>query len=360
MLATGQVFRPASNCLHSGGNYAGKPLTPVASPLAMGKVTINDVAALAGVSKKTVSHVVNGIGRVAPATRERVEAAVAQLGFVPSPQARAFAAGHSSLVVLVHDGSDDPPLATLLAGLEEGLAPAGLVAGVHTGGDAGALARLIAAQRPRAVLLAPPLSADPDLLRACAEADCQAVRLAPEPVEGAGLWVDERQAAADAAGWLVALGHRRIGFIAGPEDDRRARARELGFIDAQAEQGLERGAEIVAQGDFTLTSGEDATRLLLEVSPRPTAILAANDAMAAGALRTLSAARLDVPGDISVMGLGDAPLAAALTPPLATMSLPWRDLARLAAARIVDPGAPVPPALPARLIPRASVGPAGD
>ena len=326
----------------------------------MAKVTINDVAALAGVSKKTVSHVVNGIGRVAPATRARVEAAVAELGFVPSPQARAFASGRSSLVVLVHDGSDDPPLAALLAGLEEGLASAGLVAGVHTGGDAGALARLIAAQRPRAVVLAPPLSADPALALACAEADCAMIRLAPEPMGGLFVWTDERQAAADAAGWLVALGHRRIGFIAGPEDDRRARARELGFIDAMAEQGLERGAEIVAQGEFTLASGEDAARLLLEVSPRPTAILAANDAMAAGALRALHAAGLAVPGDISVMGLGDAPLAAVLAPPLATMALPWRDLARLAAGRIIDPAAPTPSALPGRLVPRASVGPAGD
>lgn len=324
----------------------------------MGKITINDVAALAGVSKKTVSHVVNGIGRVAPETRARVEAAVAELGFVPSPQARAFAAGHSSLVVLAHDGSDDPPLAALLAGLEQGLAPAGLVAGVHTGSDAQALARLIAAQRPRAVVLAPPLSADPALLEAGADAGCPVVGIAPEPVEATALWADERQAAADAAGWLVALGHRRIGFIAGPEDDRRARARELGFIDAMAEQGLERGAEIVAQGDFSLASGEDAAHLLLEVSPRPTAILAANDAMAAGALRALCAAGLEVPGDISIMGLGDAPLAAALTPPLASMALPWRELARLAAVRIVDPESPPPPALPARLVPRASVGPA--
>ncbi|HMO68813.1 MAG TPA: substrate-binding domain-containing protein, partial [Novosphingobium sp.] len=265
---------------------------------------------------------------------------------------------HSSLVLLAHDGTDDPPLATLLAGLEEGLAPAGLVAGLHTGGDAGALARVIAAQRPRAVVLAPPLSADAALVDVCAQADCPVVRLTPEPVDGAALWADERQAAADAAGWLVALGHRRIGFIAGPEDDRRARARELGFIDAMAEQGLERGAEIVAQGDFTLASGEDAARLLLEVSPRPTAILAANDAMAAGALRAIRAAGLDVPGDISVMGLGDIPLAAALAPPLATMALPWRELARLAATRIVNPATPAPPALPARLVPRASVGPA--
>lgn len=324
----------------------------------MGRITINDVAARAGVSKKTVSHVVNGIGRVAPETRARVEAAVAELGFVPNPQARAFASGRSSLVVLGHDGSEDPPLAALLAGLAEGLAPAGLVAGVHTGSDAAALARLIAAQRPRAVVLAPPLSADAALLADCADPDCPVVRITPEPVEGLALWVDERQAAADAAGWLVALGHRRIGFIAGPEDDRRARARELGFIDAMAEQGLERGAEIVAQGDFSLASGEEAARLLLEVSPRPGAILAANDAMAAGALRALCAAGLAVPDDMSVMGLGDAPLAAALTPPLATMALPWRELARLAAARIIDAASPPPPALPARLVPRASVGPA--
>lgn len=327
----------------------------------MGKITINDVAALAGVSKKTVSHVVNGIGRVAPATRARVEAAVAQLRFVPSPQARAFASGRSGLVVLVHDGADDPPLAALLAGLEQGLAPAGLAAGVHacTGGAEG-LTRFLAAQRPHGVVLAPPLSADPSLAQACAALDCPIVRLAPEDTGDLFVWTDERQAAADAAGWLIALGHRRIAFIAGPEGDRRARARELGFIDAMAEQGLERGAEIVAQGDFTLPSGECAGRLLLEVSPRPSAILAANDAMAAGALRAARSAGLAVPSDLSVMGIGDAPLAGVTCPPLATMALPWAELARLAAARLADPALPRPAPLPARLVPRGSVGPAGD
>jgi len=327
----------------------------------MRRVTIKDVAARAGVSKKTVSHVVNGLAGVAAATRERVELAVAELGYAPSPQARAFAAGHSSLVVLVHDGSDDAALVSMLAGLQEGLDINGPALAVyrHAGGSEN-LARYLAAHRPQGIVLAPPLSGKADLVAACSAAGCRSLAIDCESGTGAPLSLDLQQAAADATGWLWALGHRRLAFVAGPEDDPRGRATEAGFLDALAGLGARPGAEIVAEGDFSSASGEAAARLLLEVSPRPTAILAANDAMAAGAMQAVLAAGLEVPRDLSIMGLGDTPAAALLAPPLASVALPWREIGRLAAAQAVATPILMPPTLPGTLVPRGSVRPTVD
>ena len=327
----------------------------------MQRVTINDVAARAGVSKKTVSHVANGLGGVSAATRQRVEAAIAELGYVASPQARAFAAGHSSLAVLLHDGSDEAALGPLLTGLQAGLAPQGLALAVHRHcGSAAELERFLAAHRPMGVAMVPPLSCDAELVRICAGSGSRTVALACEAGNQVQPGLGLRQAAADATGWLWALGHRRLAFIAGPEHDPRSRASEAGFLDGLAGAGSRSGVEIVAEGDFTAASGEAAARLLLQVSPRPSAILAANDAMAAGALQAVLAAGLQVPCDISIMGLGDTPAAGLLAPPLASMAMPWQELGRLAAARICDPAMPLPHCPRPTLVPRGSVGPAVD
>lgn len=330
----------------------------------MQRVTINHVAARAGVSKKTVSHVVNGLGSVSAATRRRVEAAVAELGYSANPQARAFASGRTSLAILVHDGSDEGAMAQLLEGLQDGLEPQGLAVAVHRSADATTLAAYLAAHRPLGVILPPSLSEKTDLAEVCKAAGCRTAPILSEPGHETALCVDERQAAADATGWLLALGHRRIAFIAGPDTDPRARACELGFISAMAGPGREQGVEIIAQGDFSAASGERAAQLLLEISPRPTAILAANDLMAAGAMRALLAAGLQLPQDISVMGLGNAPIAELLMPPLASVALPWRAIGLLAAKRLsggtelTAPGALG--TLAGTLISRGSVGPAVD
>lgn len=327
----------------------------------MQRVTINDVAARAGVSKKTVSHVVNGVAGVAAATRERVEAAVAELGYAPNPQARAFAYGRSSLAMVLHDGSEEAALAPLLAGLQDGLEPQGVVVAIH--GHSGSIAdleRYLVTHRPLGVVLVPPLSADADMVRACTAAGCRVVPIACQSGDETALNLDLQQAAADATGWLWAMGHRRLAFIAGPEGDPRASASEAGFLDGLIVGGSRQGAEIIAEGDFTAASGEAARRLLLAISPRPTAVLAANDAMAAGALQAAKAAGLRVPRDISIMGLGDCPAAVLLSPPLASMALPWREIGRLAAARLGGGATPVSATLPAALMPRASAGAAVD
>ena len=326
----------------------------------MAKATINDVARLAGVSKKTVSFVVNGRDGIAPDTRARVEEAIAVLGFVPSLQGRAFASGTTATVALLHgDLAEDREgsLAQAIAGAQRALAETGLALVVQPAGTAAGLRDFLEGQRPRGVILLPPLSARPVLAALCREMGTPCQRLAPAADGDAAHVIsgNDRQAASDAAGYLVALGHGRIGFIAGDEADAAAHERERGFADA-----LGSDAGLVAQGDGSFASGLAAARLLLELSPRPTAILAAGPAMAAGALAAAREAGLAVPQALSIMALGDVPHAGQLHPPLSAMRPPVAAMAEAAVRRLLAPAGEPPAEAPfyAELVARDSAGPA--
>lgn len=326
----------------------------------MAKATINDVARLAGVSKKTVSFVVNGRDGIAPDTRARVEEAIAALGFVPSLQGRAFASGTTATIALLHDDPADDReglLAQAIGGAQRGLAGTGLALVVQPAETAADLRDFLEGQRPRGVILLPPLSARPVLAALCREMGAPCQRLAPA-ADGDPAHViaaNERQAASDAASYLLALGHGRIGFIAGDESDATSHERERGFVDTLGDD-----AGLVAQGDGSFASGLAAARLLLELSPRPTAILAAGPAMAAGALAAAREAGLAVPDALSVMALGDVAHAGQLHPPLSAMRTPLAALAEAAVRRLLPPVAsPLAEArFYAELVVRGSTGPA--
>lgn len=330
----------------------------------MSKPTINDVARLAGVSKKTVSRVINDSPLLGAETRAKVEKVIADLGYVPNPQARALALKRNFLIALVHDGAD----AQLALGVEQGLLAAiadseyALVVRPLAAGDrAGELRRFIEQQRPAGVLLLPPLSGDEALAALCREEGCAYVRLGASALDEPARLVaaNEREAAAAAVGYLIAIGHRRIGIVAGPEGDGVAQERELGYLDAMADHDLDRGPALIAGGDFGFASGLAAGRLLLEVSPRPTAIFACSDAMAAGVLHAAREKDIAVPADLSIVGFGDTELAAQLWPPLATVRLPLAEMAQAAALKLVHPDAAThaPAQFRAEFVARASAAP---
>lgn len=224
------------------------------------------------------------------------------------------------------------------------------------------LRHFLTTHRPHGAILMPPLSAQTGLVDLCLELSVQPVRLSPSGLNGAAptLCSNDRQAAADATNYLIALGHMRIGFIAGPEHCPSAQQRELGFIDALAAHELDRGAELVAPSDGSLASGEAAARLLLEISPRPTAIFAASDEIAAGALRAAQALKVAVPDALSIIGFGDTAFAALLPVSLTSVRLPISEMAFSAAIQLIgDASAPPQPAeFFGTLIARATTGPA--
>ncbi|MEY4722173.1 MAG: hypothetical protein RIQ46_1898 [Pseudomonadota bacterium] len=326
----------------------------------MAKTTINDVARLAGVSKKTVSFVVNGRDGIAADTRARVVEAIAALGFVPSLQGRAFASGTTATIAVLHDPSAEDRegfLVQAIVGAQRALADTGLALVVQQADTAASLRGFLEGQRPRGVILLPPLSSRPVLSALCREMGTACQRLAPVADGDPALVIsgNERQAASDAASYLVAMGHGRIGFIAGEETDATAHERERGFADALGDH-----AGLVAQGDGSFASGLAAARLLLELSPRPTAILAAGPAMAAGALAAAREAGLAVPQALSVMALGDVAHAGQLHPPLSAMRAPVAAMAEAAARRLLAPADSVPAEARfyAELVARDSSGPA--
>ncbi len=214
--------------------------------------------------------------------------------------------------------------------------------------------------RPCGIILLPPLSGNPKLAALCRELGCKPICLAPDALDAQQYFCsNDRLAAADATNYQVALGHRRIGFISGPEHCRAARERELGYLDAMASHGLDRDAALIAPGDGSLASGIAAARLLLEVSPRPTAIFAASDEMAAGVLQAAHAMGIGVPGDLSVTGFGDSGAAALLCPPLTSVALPIGDMAFAAAIQLIgrENAPPQPVEFFGTLVARGSTGP---
>jgi LacI family transcriptional regulator len=291
---------------------------------------MNDVASRAGVSRKTVSRFIDGSAPVADETRARILTAMAQLGFGSPRPTGPPGIPASKDIVLLHDGS--APELTML--VEATLADQGdvrlLALRMCDDDPAGRLRRFLVRNLPSGVIVLPPLSDREELPAICAEAGIGCARLGY-----ADLACDDRAAMAQLVHWLLAEGHGRVGFISHADSSLSGRLREEGYVEAMG-HGLRNGPLMIVPGDGSLASGFTAAQILLDVSPRPAAIVAGNDEMAAGALQAAAQAGLSVPRDVSVIGFEDLPIAAKTCPPLTTMRVPWQDIAKEALARLLD------------------------
>lgn len=331
-----------------------------------GKPTINDVARLAGVSKKTVSRVINRSPLLNAQTREKVEAVIADLGYVPNPQARALALRRNFLIGLIHDN----PNAQMVLGVQEGILSAirdtefALVVRPVNRRSPDMLDDVRAfldQQRLFGVLLLPPISENDALAALCDELGVSYVRMGSVRLDEDVHMVasNDREAVAKAVGYLVGQGHRRIGFVAGPEGFRSAAERALGYRDALDSAGVAIDETIMAKGNYTFETGIAAGEKLLAASPRPSAIFASNDEMAAGVLHAARSIGMSVPEDLSIIGFDDTAIAAHIWPPLTTVRWPIQAMARAAAIKLIDPveARDQPSHFLSDLIERASVAP---
>jgi LacI family transcriptional regulator len=333
-----------------------------------GKPTINDIARLSGVSKKTVSRVINRSPLLNEETRKRVNDIIDQTGYIPNPQARALALRRNFLIGLVHDN----PNAQMVLGMQQG------ILGVLKGTEYELIVRpvdrgstslvadvrsFLERQRLHGVVLLPPISEDDGLARLCVELGCRYVRMGSAELDDAAHMVasNDREAVREAVTFLIATGHRRIGIITGPKGFRSAFERRLGFDEALAAAGIATDPALVAEGNYRFDSGLDAAGQLLAQAPPPTAIFASNDEMAAGALHAARRAGLDVPGDLSIVGFDDTAIAAHIWPPLTTVRWPIVEMGRAAARKLLagtideQPEMPGDAVFPSQLIRRASV-----
>lgn len=341
-------------------------------------VTLADVAARAGVSPATVSRVLNGNYPVAAATRDRVLRAVDELDYVPNGPASSLAAATSDLVgILVNDIAD--PFFGIMAGAaqsaigEGGAGRAGggekLAVVCNTGGSPErelTYLTLLQRQRAAAVILTGGSLEDPEHLAATAaklarlaDGGTRVVLCGRPPVPGdataATLAFDNRTGARRLTEHLLALGHRRIGYVAGPADRTTTRHRMEGHRAALAAAGVPEGPAV--HGRYDRPSGYEATAELLRLDPELTAVVAANDTVALGVCAALRDRGLAIPDDVSVAGFDDLPFSVDAAPALTTVRLPLHE-AGARAGRLALGTEEAPPGglatVPAELVVRGS------
>lgn len=312
------------------------------------RVTLQDVADLAGVSQTTASRVVNeGARRVGPAMVERVNRAVAELGYQANLQARAVASGYTSLVGVMVRDIDDPYFSSIAAGLIEATdAQRFLVCISRTQGerDERDYISLMRAQRARAVVLIGSRSDNAvatEALRAEVGAFAGAggrVACIGQDLLGVDTIMPENAAGAAAlARALAALGHRSFAVLAGPDNLLTARDRVDGFRAGLKAWSVDLEPRWVIEGAFTRDGGYEAmSAVLASGSDRPDCVFAVNDVMAVGALARLRAQGLSVPSDIAVAGFDDIPTLRDVNPPLTTVRLPLKRMGEMAARLVLS------------------------
>jgi LacI family transcriptional regulator len=301
------------------------------------RATIEDVAARAGLSIKTVSRVLNGEPNVQPQTRERVLAAAVELDYQPNLSARRLASKRSFVIGLLYDNPDS----NYVIGLQEGALavcrPHDYHLLIHPCSTlAPSLVDEVLSLHRRSMvdglILTQPVSDFEPLTTALIEADIAFARISQRPCEGDSPWisVDDEQAAFRMTDHLILLGHTNIGFIMGHPDHGSSHDRLRGFRACLKAHGLSADRAPVEQGLYTFDSGYASAKRLLALEPRPTAIFAGDDHMAMGVLTAAYEKGLAVPADLSVCGFDDSPMARYVWPPLTTARQPIIEVARLA------------------------------
>ena len=334
-----------------------------------GRPGIADVARLAGVSTATVSRALATPGVVSMATREKVLAAVRRTGYTPHVAARSLRARRTMMVLVVVPDIANPFFSEVLRGIDDTLAAAGY--GLLIGNLANSAAKqgryvdvVFAGQVDGELLLngGVPSEGGRSLLDAGVPivAACEAVPGAPFPqVE-----IQNREASLAVARLLLQLGHRRFAYISGPRGNILETERLAGFRKGLEAAGIRGAALTLFDGDFTFRAGADAARRFVAMRPRPTAVYAANDEMAIGFLKTLRAAGLLVPRDVSVVGFDGIEYADYCEPPLTTVRQPRHAIGATAAGLLIDlmtgktRASPVLTRLEISLLVRNSAGPA--
>ncbi|HLU31574.1 MAG TPA: LacI family DNA-binding transcriptional regulator [Acidimicrobiia bacterium] len=329
------------------------------------RVTIEDVAARAGVSIATVSRVINGRYGVAPATTRRVQEVIASLGYESSLVARSLRSHRTNVIgIIVHDF--EPFSAELLKGAARALHGTGyeliVYSGIgHAGDQAGwekrYLSRLSGTLTDGTILVTPSVVEVPG--------EVPVVAVDPHAGPSTLPTVDSQnlEGAKMAMEYLIGLGHRRIGFLAGRPDLESARLREQGYKEALEQAGIPFDPQLVGVGGYLPDTTEEPARRLLLMDNAPTAVFAANDLSAIQVLQVASTLGVRVPDDLSVIGFDNIPESALVDPPLTTIDQSIQDMGYEAVGLLIalietpDRSVPTHLTLPTKLVVRQSCRP---
>jgi len=333
-------------------------------------MNINEIARRAGVSTATVSRVINGSSKVTSKTADRVLSIVHTLGYHPSSHARALASGKSRLIGLIISDIVNPFFPELVRSFEEIALENGMeVIVANTGYDSERMAfnlkRMI--QRKAEGVAVMTSEMDKGLFTQLETQKIPVVFLdtGRKGTHASNIEVDYAKGINEAVEYLVSLGHSRIGFIGGPPEYPSARTRRSAFLRCISKFDLMQHDDFIQTGNFKTDGGEAAMRHLLKLRNRPTAVLAANDLSAIGALHAAVHQGLNVPGDLSIIGFDDIDFCQLTYPPLTTIRLSRKELAEKAFKALISATSGEPAQgrryrLGTRLIIRGSAGPCRD
>jgi len=300
-------------------------------------ITIHDVAARAGVSVATVSRVLNRNAPVRQETLQHVQDVARRLRYVPNTAARALSIRRSHTIGVVLPDVHGEFFSEVIRGIDVAARKSGfhiLVSGSHS--DADEMLAVLETMRGRVdglLVMAPDVAIGAIGDQIPSELPLVLLNAASDAHDAIG--VDNYGGAFAMTRHLASEGHTRIAFIKGPDHNADARERLRGYRQAMRQVGV-RDRGLKCSGDFTEDSGCAAAKTLIAMNPRPTAIFAANDSMAIGALSELSDAGLDCPGDVAVAGFDDIRVGRYITPSLTTVHVDVDELGRRAFELVYD------------------------
>lgn len=309
------------------------------------RVTIREVAELAGVSQMTVSRVVNDRGLVKEATRKRVEEAIGQLNYKPNFIARRLAGGDIFFVGLLYHNPSPSYLSKVLEGALRSSRKNGLHLVIDdmraddaSSEDPLATAKALFQAGLDGVILTPPVSTDVELLKGLHKFGIPTVRIASltNDPESRSVAIDDTSAVTSMMQHLIDAGHKKIGFIMGPESHPSAVHRFDGYKKGLEKNNLPIIEDYIVKGEYTIKSGRAAAHQLFDMADGPTAIFASNDDMAAGAIAAANIRGVSVPADVSIVGFDDTEIAKSVWPMLTTIRQPISAMTERAVDMLAD------------------------
>ncbi len=329
--------------------------------------TIRDVAKLAGVAPITVSRVINNTGYISDSTRKRVTAAIKKLGYVPNSLARSLRSRRTGMLALIVTDITNPFFTLIARGVEDTANDAGFSVIFCNTDESEAkeqeYVNLLLQKQVDGILLVPARSTASSLRLIQAQGTPLVVidRRIPG-VNVDTVRCDSEEGAYHLVQLLVKLGHRQIAMLSGPQGVSTADDRVAGYKRALAEAGPTPPAPLVYCGSYTHASGFALAKQMLAAEPRPTAVFAANNFIAMGALKALQEAGVRVPEDMALVSFDDPPPATVISPFLTVVAQPAYEMGRVATNRLLAQLAGSRPGketiLPTEMIVRTSSGPA--
>ncbi|WP_046003177.1 LacI family DNA-binding transcriptional regulator [Pseudoalteromonas rubra] len=308
----------------------------------MKKVTINSVAQYAGVSKKTVSRVLNNEPNVSPATREKVLKVFKELDYRPNPIARGLARNKSFIIGCLYDNPSKSYITRVQSGALEACHKHNYNLLIHPcelRGEAliDNIDQLLTTSRLDGLVLTPPFSDSRELIEFLKQKNINyaLVASAIQDDESISVCSNDEQGAFELTEHLITLGHTDIAFIKGHPDHSATENRFNGYKRALEQHQIPLQERLVAEGNFSYHSGADSAKAILDLTPRPSAVFASNDYMAAAVLKLATQRQLRVPEDLSIAGFDNAPIARHIWPGLTTIAQPVEEMTRQAVEQLI-------------------------